>query len=110
MRNKIKKMNCTDNMILEVDLTPKKTYYFTVEENEKVRYLGGKGLGLKYLSERMLPGTDPLGKDGKLPCFHDRCDVGDWCSLQCKISCHNKITFNRYYGFFILWRAFWYGL
>jgi aldehyde:ferredoxin oxidoreductase len=62
----MKKINGTGNMILEVDLTQKKTYYFMVEEDERKQYLGGKGLGLKYLSERMAPGTDPFGEKNYL--------------------------------------------
>jgi len=62
----MKKINGTGNMILEVDLTQKKAYHFMVEEDERKKYLGGKGLGLKYLSERMSPGIDPLGKENYL--------------------------------------------
>lgn len=62
----MKTIHGTNNVILEVNLTQKKAWQFTVTDEERVAYLGGKGLGLKYLSERMAPGTDPLGEDNYL--------------------------------------------
>lgn len=56
----------TNNVILEIDLSQKKAWTFNVTDEERINYLGGKGLGLKYLSERMKPGTDPLGEDNYL--------------------------------------------
>lgn len=56
----------TNNIILEIDLTAKKAFSFLVTADERENYLGGKGLGLKYLSERMEKGTDPLGEDNYL--------------------------------------------
>jgi aldehyde:ferredoxin oxidoreductase len=60
------KINGTSNRILEVDLSQKTACCFMVEKEEREMYLGGKGLGLKYISERMTAGTDPLGKDNYL--------------------------------------------
>ncbi|MCG6893599.1 MAG: aldehyde ferredoxin oxidoreductase, partial [Desulfobacteraceae bacterium] len=53
----------TSNRILDVDLTTRTGSPFTVEPDVYRRYLGGKGLGLKLLFDRMPPGIDPLGED-----------------------------------------------
>ena len=52
--------------ILRVNLT---TGHSQVEELNKqwaVDYIGGKGLGIKYLYEELAPGVDPLSPDNKL--------------------------------------------
>ncbi|GFO56392.1 aldehyde ferredoxin oxidoreductase [Geomonas sp. Red276] len=51
------------NRVLEVDLTKRSFTTHTVSELERREYLGGKGLGLKLLNDRMLPGTDPLAPE-----------------------------------------------
>jgi len=51
----------TTDRILEVDLTSGTVEVFTVPAEDRRLYLGGKGLGLKLLYDRMEPGTDPLG-------------------------------------------------
>ncbi|MBU1171428.1 MAG: aldehyde ferredoxin oxidoreductase family protein [Proteobacteria bacterium] len=62
----MKDIHGTSNRILEINLTEKKSYTFIVEDEDRRKYLGGKGLGLKYLSERMAPGTPPLGEENYL--------------------------------------------
>lgn len=59
----LKVMTGTLNKVLEIDLS-KKTFS-TVLISEKLRrlYLGGKGLGLKLLYDRLKPGVDPLGEE-----------------------------------------------
>jgi len=52
----------TSNQILEIDLSTKTIQTFSVAEDDRRLYLGGKGLGLKYLYERLKPGIDPLGE------------------------------------------------
>jgi aldehyde:ferredoxin oxidoreductase len=54
------------NRVLEVDLGLETVREFQVSEEERRLYLGGKGLGLKLLFERLQPGIDPLGKDNYL--------------------------------------------
>ena len=49
------------NRILEVDLSAGTVEIFTVPDYDRLLYLGGKGLGLKLLYDRMEPGADPLG-------------------------------------------------
>jgi len=56
----------TSNRVLEIDLSSREVKEFTVTDNDRRLYLGGKGLGLKILYERLQPGTDPLGKDNIL--------------------------------------------
>jgi aldehyde:ferredoxin oxidoreductase len=56
----------TSNRVLEVDLTKKSFEVYTVSETERKMYLGGKGLGLKLLYDRLSPGVDPLGPDNIL--------------------------------------------
>ena len=52
----------TSNRILEVDLTQRSFTEFMVGQNDLKHYLGGKGLALKLLYDRMIPGADPLGE------------------------------------------------
>ena len=51
----------TSNRILEIDLSKKSFSEYMVKSEELQLYLGGKGLGLKLLYDRMKPGIDPLG-------------------------------------------------
>ncbi|MBF0105144.1 MAG: aldehyde ferredoxin oxidoreductase family protein [Deltaproteobacteria bacterium] len=53
----------TSNKVLEVDLTKENFKVYQVTEEERRLYLGGKGLGIKLLYDRMKPKTDPLGPD-----------------------------------------------
>ena len=53
----------TSNRILEVDLTRSKVDIYEVKPRERRLYLGGKGLGLKLLYDRLRPGADPLGEE-----------------------------------------------
>ncbi len=56
----------TNNRILEIDLTAKKFQITEVDKKDRDLYLGGKGLGLKLLYDRMEPGIDPLGPDNMI--------------------------------------------
>jgi aldehyde:ferredoxin oxidoreductase len=51
------------NRVLEVDLTTRSFTVYQVSDEERTMYLGGKGLGLKLLYDRMPVGVDPLGRD-----------------------------------------------
>ncbi len=51
------------NKVLEVDLTASTFTVYHVTAEERTLYLGGKGLGLKLLYDRVQPGLDPLGPD-----------------------------------------------
>ena len=53
----------TSNKVLEIDLSSREVKEFGITEEDRRMYLGGKGMGLKLLYERLQPGTDPLGKD-----------------------------------------------
>ncbi len=53
----------TSNKVLEVDLTSRTFEVYTVTQEERKMYLGGKGLGLKLIYDRMAPKIDPLGAD-----------------------------------------------
>ncbi len=53
----------TNNRILEVDLTDCTYKISTVSSEDRVNYLGAKGLGLKLIFDRMKPGVDPLGAE-----------------------------------------------
>ncbi len=61
MENEIKKIIGTGNRILEIDLKSEQVKELQVTDNDRKLYLGGKGLGLKLLFERLQPGIDPLG-------------------------------------------------
>lgn len=56
----------TSNRILEVDLTKKSFSVYDVPMEDLKLYLGGKGLALKLLYDRMEPGIDPLGEDNMI--------------------------------------------
>lgn len=51
------------NKVLEVDLSSEIYSTYIIDDKERALYLGGKGLGLKLIYDRLEPGTDPLGKD-----------------------------------------------
>ena len=53
----------TSNKILEIDLSTSKFQVTEIDEKDLQMYLGGRGLGLKLLYDRLKPGVDPLGKD-----------------------------------------------
>lgn len=56
----------TGNKILEIDLNSGKTTEIEITTADREKYLGGHGLGLKLLSERLKPGTDPLDEKNVL--------------------------------------------
>ncbi len=56
----------TSNRVLDIDLTARAVTTLEVSEADLKMYLGGKGLGLKYLAERLPAGCDPLGPDNVL--------------------------------------------
>jgi aldehyde:ferredoxin oxidoreductase len=62
----INKIVGTSNRILEIDLKSEQVKEFQVTDNDRKLYLGGKGLGLKLLLERLSPGIDPLGENNYL--------------------------------------------
>lgn len=62
----MKEIYGTSNRVLEINLTTKEVSEFQITENDLDMYLGGKGLALKYLYERMKPGVDPLSPDNIL--------------------------------------------
>ena len=56
----------TSNRIIELDLSTGRVTDFQVSDDDRQRYLGGKGLGLKLLYERLERGIDPLGEENIL--------------------------------------------
>ncbi|THB80014.1 MAG: aldehyde ferredoxin oxidoreductase [Desulfobacteraceae bacterium] len=51
------------NKVIEIDLNAQ-TYELTqISDQERELYLGGKGLGIKLLYDRLTPGVDPLGDE-----------------------------------------------
>ena len=56
----------TTNRILEINLSDQSVIQINVSEEDIRMYLGGKGLGLKLLYDRMKPGSDPLGEENYL--------------------------------------------
>ncbi len=51
----------THSRVLEVDLSTRSWDIIEISDDIRKMYLGGKGLGLRLLYERMQPGIDPLG-------------------------------------------------
>jgi aldehyde:ferredoxin oxidoreductase len=62
----MKQLVGTSNRILEVNLSLRQYKEFQVTDEDRRMYLGGKGLGLKLLFDRLQPGIDPLGEDNYL--------------------------------------------
>lgn len=56
----------TSNRILDVNLSDQTTQILRITDDDRRRYLGGKGLGLKLINERLPGGVDPLGPDNLL--------------------------------------------
>ena len=56
----------TSNKVLEVDLSSRSFFVSEIPDKDRRRYLGGKGLGLKLLYDRLRPGIDPLGENNML--------------------------------------------
>ncbi|HOO71554.1 MAG TPA: aldehyde ferredoxin oxidoreductase family protein [Spirochaetota bacterium] len=56
----------TSNKVLEVDLSKKSFIVTDVSEKDLKMYMGGKGLGLKMLYDRMPARIDPLGEDNMI--------------------------------------------
>ncbi|MFO7715776.1 aldehyde ferredoxin oxidoreductase family protein [Desulfosarcina sp.] len=56
----------TSNRIIEIDLSAGQATEFQVGDDERRLFLGGKGLGLKLLYDRMDRGIDPLGEKNYL--------------------------------------------
>ena len=52
--------------LLRVDLTERTVERESIPERWLAEYVGGKGLGARYLYDRLDPGTDPLGPDNYL--------------------------------------------
>jgi len=52
--------------VLRVNLTDKVTQDMEIDKNVIIKFLGGRGLGAKILSEELKPGVDPLGAENKL--------------------------------------------
>ena len=52
----------TSNRFLEVNLTTREVQEFKATDEDRQLYLGGKGLGLKYIYDRMDLSVDPLGE------------------------------------------------
>ncbi len=52
----------TSNAYLDIDLTRRTARKFTVSSDELSRFIGGKGLGLKLIYERMDLSADPLSE------------------------------------------------
>ncbi|MBF0302156.1 MAG: aldehyde ferredoxin oxidoreductase family protein [Desulfamplus sp.] len=54
------------NKILEINLTDKSWSISEASIKDREMYIGGKGLGMKLLYDRLKPGVDPLGEDNIL--------------------------------------------
>ena len=53
----------TSNRIVQINLSTGQVFEFQVDADDRRRFLGGKGLGLKLLYDRMDRGIDPLGEE-----------------------------------------------
>ena len=60
------RMSNPPDRLLRVDLTRRAVTTERVPERWRRQYIGGKGLGARYLYEELEPGTDPLGPENAL--------------------------------------------
>lgn len=56
---------CTDRL-LRIDLSRGRCETESVPSSYRVEFIGGRGLGIRYLYDEVKPGTDPLGPANKL--------------------------------------------
>ena len=59
----MKSSNAVNDRVLDVDLTSGKTSVIAITEEDRRRYLGGKGIALKLLYDNIVPGIDPLSPE-----------------------------------------------
>ncbi len=52
--------------VLRINVTTGRITKEELSDKDAKQYLGGRGLGAKYLFDELKPGTDPLGPDNKL--------------------------------------------
>lgn len=62
----MKQITGTIDKILDIDLTARSFSVYHSTDADRTMYLGGKGLGLKLLYDRLVPGCDPLGDENIL--------------------------------------------
>ncbi len=62
----MKKIIGTSNRLLEINLSKQSIKVTKIDPKDREMYLGGKGLGLKLLYDRMKPGIDPLSEDNMI--------------------------------------------
>jgi len=53
----------TSNKVLEVNLTSGESRIIQISADDRKKYIGGKGLGMKLLFDRLKVGIDPLSED-----------------------------------------------
>ena len=54
------------NKVLRIDLKEKKASTEPLRMDFAKKYIGSKGLAIRYMYEELKPGIDPLGEDNKL--------------------------------------------
>ena len=54
------------NKVLEIDLSDRTVKETIITPEERLLYIGGKGLGLYYLSQRLQPGIEPVSPENPL--------------------------------------------
>ena len=56
----------TSNNLLEIDLSTNSINTSKISKQDREMYLGGKGLGMKLLYDKLKVGVDPLGEENKI--------------------------------------------
>lgn len=62
----MQEIQASNNKILEIDLSTGENTIITITEEDRKRFLGGKGLALKLYADRFSPGTSPLAPENPL--------------------------------------------
>jgi len=85
----VRDISGTSNRGLNVDLSTGAVSPFDIADSDRRDYLGGKGLGLKLLYDRMPPGTDPLG-EGNIIAFMPGVLPGTGAPCSARFACVTK--------------------
>jgi aldehyde:ferredoxin oxidoreductase len=59
----MKRSHAVNDSVLDIDLTSGETGTIAITEEDRRRYLGGKGIALKLLYDNIAPGIDPLSPE-----------------------------------------------
>ena len=90
------KMMGYQNQVLRIDLRNQTASVEPLRMDFAEKYVGSKGLAIRYMYEELKPGIDPLGPDNKLFLTTGPL-TGTPVPCSGKLSVAAKVTCHRYY-------------